>query len=92
MSAGWMNEFVEVVLGSAIIIPIAVGYLGIDKVIELTKSGGLGLVSGRCLILFYQWGDVLGGHFRFYVVWPVVLCRDYFFAGYGYALDEFSDG
>lgn len=26
MSAGWMNEFVEVVLGSAIIIPIAIGY------------------------------------------------------------------
>ena len=43
MSAGWMNEFVEVVLGAAIIIPISVGYLGVDKVIEMTKSGGLGL-------------------------------------------------
>ncbi|HPS27528.1 MAG TPA: hypothetical protein PK269_07965, partial [Bacteroidales bacterium] len=42
MSAGWMNEFVEVVLGSAIIIPISIGYLGIDKVIELTSFGGLG--------------------------------------------------
>ncbi|MBK8660166.1 MAG: sodium:calcium symporter, partial [Bacteroidetes bacterium] len=43
MSAGWMNEFVEVVLGSAIIIPISIGYLGIDKVIELTQTGlGLG--------------------------------------------------
>jgi NSS family neurotransmitter:Na+ symporter len=41
MSAGWMNEFVEVVLGSAILIPIAVGYLGIDQVVEMTKSGGL---------------------------------------------------
>nr|MBM3932662.1 sodium:calcium symporter [Sphingomonadales bacterium] len=28
MSAGWMNEFVEVVLGSSILIPIAIGYLG----------------------------------------------------------------
>ncbi|MFM7912857.1 MAG: sodium:calcium symporter, partial [Bacteroidota bacterium] len=30
MSAGWMNEFVEVVLGSSILIPIAIGYLGVD--------------------------------------------------------------
>ena len=60
MSAGWMNEFVEVVLGSAIIIPIAVGYLGIDNVIELTKSGGLGLGFRTLPYLFYQWGDMLG--------------------------------
>lgn len=60
MSAGWMNEFVEVVLGSSIIIPISVGYLGIDNVIELTKSGGLGLGFRTLPYLFYQWGDVLG--------------------------------
>ena len=30
MSAGWMNEFVEIVLGASVVIPIAVGYLGID--------------------------------------------------------------
>ena len=60
MSAGWMNEFVEVVLGSSIIIPIAVGYLGIDNVIELTKSGGLGLGFRTLPYLFYQWGDILG--------------------------------
>jgi NSS family neurotransmitter:Na+ symporter len=42
MSAGWMNGFVEIVLGSAIIIPISVGYLGIDTVVEMTKNGGLG--------------------------------------------------
>ena len=60
MSAGWMNEFVEVVLGSSIIIPIAVGYLGIDNVIELTKSGGLGLGFRTLPYLFYQWGDFLG--------------------------------
>jgi NSS family neurotransmitter:Na+ symporter len=60
MSAGWMNEFVEVVLGSAIIIPIAVGYLGIDNVIELTKSGGLGLGFITLPYLFNQWGEVLG--------------------------------
>ncbi len=59
MSAGWMNEFVEVVLGSAIIIPIAIGYLGIDKVIELTSSGGLGLGFRTMPYLFQQWGPVL---------------------------------
>ncbi len=59
MSAGWMNEFVEVVLGSAIIIPISIGYLGIDKVIELTSSGGLGLGFRTLPYLFQQWGDIL---------------------------------
>ena len=60
MSAGWMNEFVEVVLGSAILIPISVGYLGIDRVLELTKSGGLGLAFRTMPYLFDQWGAVLG--------------------------------
>lgn len=59
MSAGWMNEFVEVVLGSAIIIPISIGYLGIDKVIELTKTGGLGLGFKTLPYLFQQWGPLL---------------------------------
>lgn len=59
MSAGWMNEFVEIVLGSAVIIPIAIGYLGIDKVIELTNLGGLGLGFRTMPFLFEQWGPVL---------------------------------
>jgi len=59
MSAGWMNEFVEVVLGSSILIPIAVGYLGIDNVIEMTKNGGLGLGFRTLPYLFEQWGTVL---------------------------------
>ena len=56
MSAGWMNEFVEVVLGSAIVIPIAVGYLGIDKVKEL---GGFAMGFVTLPYLFAQWGDFL---------------------------------
>ncbi len=60
MSAGWMNEFVEVCLGSAILIPIAVGYLGIDKVLELTQQGALGLGFRTMPYLFSQWGEVLG--------------------------------
>ncbi len=59
MSAGWMNEFVEVVLGSAIIIPIAVGYLGIENVVEMTKNGGLGLGFKTLPYLFEQWGPML---------------------------------
>lgn len=60
MSAGWMNEFVEVILGASIVIPISVGYFGIDKVIELTQSGGLGLGFRTMPYLFEQWGDYIG--------------------------------
>lgn len=59
MSAGWMNEFVEIVLGSAVIIPIAIGYLGVDKVVELTGIGGLGLGFRTMPFLFEQWGPIL---------------------------------
>ena len=57
MSAGWMNEFVEVVLGSAIIIPISIGYLGIEAVTEMV-SGGSGLGIGFAVLpkLFSDWG------------------------------------
>ena len=61
MSAGWMNGFVEVVLGSAILIPIAVGYFGIDGLKELiSEGGGLGLGFKTLPYLFEQWGGVLG--------------------------------
>lgn len=75
MSAGWMNEFVEVVLGSAIIIPISIGYLGIDNVIEMTKTGGLGLGFKTLPFLFEQWGDTLA------VVCGVMWFGLLFFAG-----------
>ncbi len=60
MSAGWMNEFVEVVLGGAILIPISIGYLGIDRVTELVQLGGLGLGFKTLPYLFFQWGPILG--------------------------------
>ncbi|WP_242926790.1 sodium-dependent transporter [Pontibacter vulgaris] len=59
MSAGWMNEFVEVVLGGAILIPISIGYLGIDRVTELVQLGGLGLGFKTLPYLFAQWGPTL---------------------------------
>lgn len=57
MTAGWMNEFVEVVLGSAIIIPISVGFLGIDAISEMV-SGGSGFGIGFKVLpqLFGSWG------------------------------------
>ncbi len=95
MSAGWMNEFVEVVLGSAVIIPIAVGYLGIDKVIEMTKTGGLGLSFKTLPYLFEQWGSLLA------VICGVFWFGLLFFAGItsslamgmpcmGFMMDEFN--
>ncbi|AKD03245.1 sodium-dependent transporter [Pontibacter korlensis] len=60
MSAGWMNEFVEVVLGASILIPISIGYLGVERVTELVQSGGLGLAFKTLPFLFTQWGEVLG--------------------------------
>lgn len=59
MTAGFLNEFTEIVIGSAIIIPISIGYFGIDSVIELSRNGGLGLGFRTMPFLFEQWGGVL---------------------------------
>lgn len=59
MSAGWMNEFVEVCLGAAIVIPISVGYFGVDWVVENTRNGGLGLGFRTLPYLFQQWGPAM---------------------------------
>lgn len=75
MSAGWMNEFVEVVLGSSILIPIAIGYLGIERVVEMTQTGGLGLGFRTLPYLFSQWGPLLSALAGF--AWFCLL----FFAG-----------
>lgn len=56
MSAGWINEFVEVVLGASIIIPIAVGYMGLDWVIE---NAGFMMGFKTMPYLFEQWGPLL---------------------------------
>ncbi|MDR6968680.1 SNF family Na+-dependent transporter [Flavobacterium arsenatis] len=56
VSAGFMNEFVEVVLGSLIVIPIAAGYLGLDWVKE---NAGFGMAFQTMPYLFQQWGPVL---------------------------------
>jgi SNF family Na+-dependent transporter len=56
MGAGWMNEFVEVVLGSSIVIPIAAGYLGLDWVRE---NASFGMAFQTMPFLFENWGPIL---------------------------------
>ena len=60
MTTGFTNELCEIIIGSSIIIPISIGYFGIDKVIELTGMGGFGLGFRSLPFLFGQWGSVLG--------------------------------
>ncbi|RAV29838.1 sodium-dependent transporter [Sinomicrobium soli] len=55
LSAGFMNEFIEVVIGSSIVIPIAAGYLGLDWVLE---NAGFGMAFQTMPYLFQQWGTV----------------------------------
>lgn len=95
MSAGWMNEFVEIVLGSAVIIPIAIGYLGIDRVIELTNVGGLGLGFRTMPYLFEQWGPVLsaiGGAAFFGLLFFAGITSSLAMGtpGMGFLMDEFN--
>ncbi len=56
MTAGWMNGFVEIVLGASIVIPIAVGYMGLDWVKE---NAGFMMAFKTMPYLFNKWGPVL---------------------------------
>jgi SNF family Na+-dependent transporter len=56
VTSGFTNEFVEVVLGSSIVIPIAAGYLGLDWVKE---NAGFGMAFQTMPFLFEKWGAVL---------------------------------
>jgi SNF family Na+-dependent transporter len=56
MTAGWMNGFVEIVLGASIVIPIAVGYMGLDWVKE---NAGFMMAFKTMPYLFDKWGPVL---------------------------------
>lgn len=94
VSAGFMNEFVEVVLGSSIVIPIAAGYLGLDWVLE---NAGFGMAFQTMPFLFQQWGEIAAAFSG--VLWFGLL----FFAGItsslamgtpwmGFMKDEFGWG
>lgn len=94
MSAGWMNGFVEIVLGASVVIPIAVGYFGLEWV---QANGGLDLAFKVLPYLFSTWGGALGAIAG--VMWFGLL----FFAGItsslamgtpwmGFMQDEFNWG
>jgi len=55
-SAGWMNEFVEVLLGGSIVVPIAVAYLGLDWIQD---NVGLAMGFRTMPTLFQNWGPFL---------------------------------
>lgn len=56
-SAGWMNEFVEVVLGGSLLIPVATAYIGLAAVQTATAGGsGFGLGFLTLPTLFNNWG------------------------------------
>jgi SNF family Na+-dependent transporter len=57
LTSGFTNELVEIVLGSAIVIPIAAGFLGLDWVME---NAGFGMAFQTMPFLFQQWGAVFG--------------------------------
>lgn len=56
-TAGWLNEFVEVVLGGSILLPIATAYLGLEAV-QAATAGGSGFALGFLTLptLFANWG------------------------------------
>lgn len=55
-SAGWMNEFVEVVLGGSVVVPIATAYLGLEWV---QSNVGLQMGFQTMPTLFQNWGPFL---------------------------------
>lgn len=56
VSTSFINEFTEVILASAIIIPISAGYLGIDWVRD---NAGFGMGFQTMPYLFERWGSIL---------------------------------
>lgn len=64
-AAGWTNEFIEVVLGGSLLIPIATAYLGLAAIQAGTTSGsGFSIGFLTLPTLFNQWGwfaPVAGG-------------------------------
>jgi SNF family Na+-dependent transporter len=57
VATGFTNEFVEIVLGSMIVIPIAAGFLGLDWIKEHI---GFGAAFQTMPYLFDNWGLILG--------------------------------
>jgi len=57
ITTGFTNEFVEIVLGSMIVVPIAAGFLGLDWIKEHISFGA---AFQTMPFLFDNWGLILG--------------------------------
>jgi SNF family Na+-dependent transporter len=67
-TTAWTNEFCEIVLGGTILIPIAVAYLGLAEVQDLTKGGsgfGLGFLVFPTLFNYWGWFAPVAGFLWF---------------------------
>jgi NSS family neurotransmitter:Na+ symporter len=84
VSAGFTNEFVEVVLGSSIVIPIAAGYLGLDWV-KGERRFRHGLPNHALLVREMGADPEHGG--RGHVVRLALLRGNHQQLGHGYAMD-----
>jgi SNF family Na+-dependent transporter len=61
LTTGFVNEFVEIVLGGTILISITVGFFGISTVQQIiAQEGGLGMAFQSMPFLFQKWGPLLG--------------------------------
>ncbi|MDR3046875.1 MAG: sodium-dependent transporter [Bacteroidales bacterium] len=61
LSTCFVNEFVEIVLGSTILISISVGFMGLDSVQALVANeGGFGIAFQTMPYLFAKWGPIMG--------------------------------
>jgi SNF family Na+-dependent transporter len=89
MSAGWINEFVEVVLGASIVIPIAVGYMGLDWIVE-NAGFMMGFKTNALSFRAVGTADVCPG--RFALVRIAVFCRYHLVTGDGDSCDGFPAG
>lgn len=57
VTTGFTNEFVEIVLGSMIVVPIAAGFLGLDWIKDHMSFGA---AFQTMPFLFENWGPILG--------------------------------
>ena len=61
LTTGFVNEFVEIVLGGTILLSITVGFFGISTVQQIiAQEGGLGMAFQSMPFLFQKWGPLLG--------------------------------
>lgn len=80
-----MNEFVEVVLGSMIVIPLAAGFFGVEW---LKDNAGFGMAF-RTMPFLLNNGEIYSQLSRVLCGLVYYFCGNYFFIGNGHTMDGF---